>query len=166
MHSECLAIIANTPIYSDNPKEYGKVGTLSWAVSHSIIPLHYLQQPSMNKFIKLLRSVDNIKAGNLIPSFIRHCKIVQFMQFTCIMAVSVSYVYCFSLYAFCMNNIICVNYTLQNCLDYTIYNGCISALSLSLSLSLSLFLSTPTPTNTHTYTHTHTGVHKHTLTYT
>ena len=115
-------------IYSDNPKEYEKVGTLSWAVSHSIIPLHYLQQPSMNNVIKLLRSVDNIKAGNVISLFIRHCKIVQFMQF--IMAVSVSYVYCFSLYAFCMNNIICVNYILQNCLVYTIYNDCISALSL------------------------------------
>ena len=36
-----------------------------------------------------------------------------------------------------MNNIICVNYILQNCLVYTIYNDCISALSLSLSLSLS-----------------------------
>ena len=153
MQSECLAIIANTPIYSDNPKEYEKVGTLSWAVSHSIIPLHYLQQPSMNKFIKLLRSVDNIKAGNLISLFIRHCKIVQLMQF--IMAVSVSYIYCFSLYAFCMNNIICVNYTLQNCLVYTIYNGCISALSLSL------FLSTPTPTNTHIHTHTHTHTPTH-----
>ena len=65
----------------------------------------------MNKIVKLLRSVDNIKAGNLISLFIRHCKIVQFMQF--IMAVSVAYVYCFSLYAFYMNNIICVNYTLQ-----------------------------------------------------
>ena len=51
------------------------------------------------------------------------------MQF--IMAVSVSYVYCFSLYAFCMNNIICVNYVLQNCLVYTIYNDCVSAFSLS-----------------------------------
>ena len=51
-------------------KEYEKVGTLRWAVSHSIIPLHYLQQPSMNKFIKLLRSWDNIKAGNLISLFI------------------------------------------------------------------------------------------------
>ena len=74
------------------------------------------------------------------------------MQF--IMAVSVSYVYCFSLYAFCMNNIICVNYILQNCLIYTIYNDCISALSFSPSL----------PQQTHT--HTHTSVHKHTLTYT
>ena len=73
------------------------------------------------------------------------------MQF--IMPVSVSYVYCFSLYAFCMNNIICVNYILQNCLVYTIYNDCISALSLSLSLSLS------PPHNKHTHTHTHTDTH-------
>ena len=121
---------------------------MSWAVSHSIIPLHYLQQPSMNKFIELLRSVDNIKAGNLISLFIRHCKIVQFMQI--IMAVSVPYVYCFSLYAFGMNNITCVNYTLQNCLVYTIYNGCTSARARSLSLSLH-----PTPTNTQAYTHIH-----------
>ena len=41
----------------------------------------------MNKFIKLLRSVDNIEALNLISLLIRHCKIVQFMQF--IMAVCV-----------------------------------------------------------------------------
>ena len=101
--------------------------------------------------------MDNIKARNLISLFIRHCKIVQFMQF--IMAVSVSYVYCFSLYAFCMNNIMCVNYTLQNCLVYTIYNGCISVLSLS----------TPTPTHTHTHkhnTHTDTQTHTHTHTHT
>ena len=88
----------------------------------------------MNKFITLLRSVDNIKAGNLISWSVRHCKIVQFMQF--IMAVSVSYVNCFPLNAFYMNSVICVNYTLQNCLVYTIYNGCISVLSLSLSHGL------------------------------
>ena len=90
MHSESL----QTQEFIVITQEYEKVGTLSWAVSHSIIPLHYLQ-PSMNNVIKLLRSVDNIKAGNVISLFIRHCKIVQFMQF--IMAVSVSYVYCFSL---------------------------------------------------------------------
>ena len=75
MHSECLAN------HCDNPKEYmyEKVGTLSWAVSHSIIPMHYLQQPRMNKFIKLLRSVDNIKAGTLFLSLLDiDCKIVQF----------------------------------------------------------------------------------------
>ena len=76
-----------------------KLGTLSWAVSHSIIPLHYLQQPSMNNVIKLLRSVDNIKAGEtLFLCLLDIVKLFRFMQF--IMAVSVSYVYCFSLYAF------------------------------------------------------------------
>ena len=40
------------------------------------IPLHYSQQPSMFKFVKLLRSVDDIKIGNRICSFIRHSKIV------------------------------------------------------------------------------------------
>ena len=40
------------------------------------IPLHYSQQPSMFKFVKLLRSVDDIKVGNRISSFIRHSKIV------------------------------------------------------------------------------------------
>ena len=139
-----------------------------WVGQSVIASSHWIQQPSMNKFINLLRSVDNIKAGNLISLFIRHSKIVQFMQF--IMAVSVSYVYCFSLYAFYMSNIICVNYTLQNCLVYTIYNGCISARSLSVSLSLflSLFLSPPRPQQTHTHTHTltHTLTHTHTHTHT
>ena len=40
------------------------------------IPLHYSQQPSMFKYVKLLRSVDDIKVGNRISSFIRHSKIV------------------------------------------------------------------------------------------
>ena len=40
------------------------------------IPLHYSQQPSMFKFVKLLRSADDIKVGNRISSFIRHSKIV------------------------------------------------------------------------------------------
>ena len=40
------------------------------------IPLHYSQQPSMFKFVKLLRSVDDIKVGNRISLFIRHSKIV------------------------------------------------------------------------------------------
>ena len=100
----------------------------------------------MNNVIKLLRSVDNIKAGNVISLFIRHCKIVQFMQF--VMAVSVSYVYCFSLYAFCMNNIICVNYILQNCLVYKWLYFC------SLSLSFSLSPPPPPPPNKHKHTHT------------
>ena len=144
MHSECLAN------HSDNPKEYEKVGTLSWAVIHSIIPMHYLQQPRMNKFIKLLRSVDNIKTGTLFLSLLDIVKLFSLiMQF--IMAVSASYVYCFSLYAFHMNNIICVNYILQNCLV-----GCIS---LSLSLSLSL---TNTPPHTHTHTHTLIYIYTHT----
>ena len=40
------------------------------------IPFHYSQEPSMFKFVKLLRSVDDIKVGNRISSFIRHSKIV------------------------------------------------------------------------------------------
>ena len=40
------------------------------------IPRHYSQQPSMFKFVKLLRSVDDIKVGSRISSFIRHSKIV------------------------------------------------------------------------------------------
>ena len=40
------------------------------------IPLHSSQQPNMFKFVKLLRSVDDIKVGNRISSFIRHSKIV------------------------------------------------------------------------------------------
>ena len=40
------------------------------------IPRHYSQQPSMFEFVKLLRSVDDIKVGNHISSFIRHSKIV------------------------------------------------------------------------------------------
>ena len=157
MHSECLAN------HCDNPKQYEKVGTLSWAVSHSIILMHYLQQPRMNKFIMLLRSVDNIKAGALFLSLLDIVKLFSLiMQF--VMAVSASYVYCFSLYAFYMNNIICVNYILQNCLA-----GCIS-LSLSLSLSNKQTHNPPTPTPTpppHTpsYIYTHT-LRKHTLTYT
>ena len=76
--------------------------------------------------------MDNIKAGTLFLSLLDIVKLFSLiMQF--IMAVSASYVYCFSLYAFHMNNIICVNYILQNCLV-----GCIS---LSLSLSLSIYLS-------------------------
>ena len=154
MHSECLAN------HCHNPKEYEKVGTLSWAVSHSIIPMHCLQQPRMNKFIKLLRSVDNIKAGTLFLSLLDIVKLFSLiMQF--IMAVSASYVYCFSLYAFYMNNIICVNYILQNCL--------VGYISLSLSLSLSLsnkhtHKHPPPPTHTHTpssHTHTHIYIHTH-----
>ena len=163
MHSECLAN------HCDNPKEYEKVCTLSWAVSHSIIPMHYLQQPRMNKFIKLLRSVDNIKAGTLFLSLLDIVKLFSLiMQF--IMAVSASYVYCFSLYAFYMNNIICVNYILQNCLV-----GCILSLSLSNKHTHNPPNPHPTPhthtpshthTHTHTYIYTHTSVRKHTLTYT
>ena len=152
MHSECLAN------HCDNPKEYEKVGTWSWAVSHSIIPMHYLQQPMMNKFIKLLRSVDNIKAGTLLLSLLDIVKLFSLiMQF--IMAVSASYVYCFSLYAFYMNNIICVNYILQNCLV-----GCISlSLSLSLTNTHTQPPLPPPPPHTHTliYTHTHTHTHTH-----
>ena len=146
MHSECLANHCN------NPKEYERVGTLSWAVSHSIIPMHYLQQPRMNKFIKLLRSVDNIKAGTFFLSLLDIVKLFSLiMQF--IMAVSASYVYCFSLYAFHMNNIICVNYILQNCLV-----GCIF-LSLSLSLSNK---PPPPPPPPHTHTHSHPHIYMHT----
>ena len=158
MHSECLAN------HCDNPKEYEKVGTLSWAVSYSIIPMHYLQQPRMNKFIKLLRSVNNIKAGTLFLSLLNIVKLFSLiMQF--IMAVSASYVYCFLLYAFYMNNIICVNYILQNCLV-----GCIF-LSVSNKHTHNSLPPPPPPPPTHTliyiyiYIHTHT-LRKHTLTYT
>ena len=42
-------------------------------------------------FVKLLRSVDDIKVGNHISSFIRHSKIVSFVHF--IMVVFVSCIY-------------------------------------------------------------------------
>ena len=51
----------------------------------------------MNKFIKLLRSVDNIKAGTLFLSLLDIVKLLSLiMQF--IMAVSASYVYCYLLF--------------------------------------------------------------------
>ena len=67
------------------------------------------------------------------------------------MAVSASYVYCFSLYAFYMNNIICVNYILQNCLV-----GCIF-----LSLS-NKHPPPPPPPHTHILISIHTHTHTHT----
>ena len=58
----------------------------------------------MFKFIKLLRSVDDIKVGNCISLFIRHCKIVYFIQFVKVVFVS----YIMFLHSFCMNSFICV----------------------------------------------------------
>ena len=67
--SDLLVFFGRLPrVYSEFiaiTQQYEKAPTLSWAVSPSIIPLHYSQQPSKNKSIKLLRSVDNIKAETL-----------------------------------------------------------------------------------------------------
>ena len=53
----------------------------------------------MFKFVKLLRSVDDIKVGNRICSFIRHSKIVQFVHYIMVEFVScIYYVFVYFLY--------------------------------------------------------------------
>ena len=74
------------------------------------IPLHYSQQPSMFKFVKLLSYLlDIVKLFSLY--------IIQWL--------SLYLVYIMFLYIFCMNSFICVDRALQNSSFYTICNFCV-----------------------------------------